>query len=95
MTLRLYLVGYDISNPKRQALLRYNIKNYSVIGQQSAYECMLSVDTKQQLTEFATEKVDSDDAFFIIKTISTYWAQVAKGNLPRPDTSDTHHFYIG
>ncbi len=95
MRQRLYIVGYDISDPKRQALLRYNIKNYSATGQKSAYECMLSLDSKQQLTDFALSKIDSGDAFFIIETVKTYWSQVTKGDLSKPKTSATDHFYIG
>ena len=95
MKQQLYLVGYDISDPKRQALLRYNIKSYSATNQKSAYECMLSLDNKQQLTEFALSKIDAGDAFFIIKTLKTYWSQVAKDNLSKPECSATHHFYIG
>lgn len=95
MKQQLYIVGYDISDPKRQALLRYNIKSYSATGQKSAYECMLSLDSKQQLTEFAMSKIDTGDAFFIVKTVRTYWSQVAKGDLSKPEDSATHHFYIG
>lgn len=92
---RLYVVGYDISDPKRQALLRYNVKSYSATGQKSAYECMLSIDNKQQLTELAIATIDSEDAFFIIKTLRTYWSQVVKGNLSKPEPSAAGHFYIG
>lgn len=95
MTQRLYLVGYDISEPKRQALLRYNIKNYSATGQQSAYECLLSQDSRQQLSEFAVSKMDTGDAFFIVKTVGTYWSQVAKGNPSKPKNAAIDHFYIG
>ncbi|MBB3106135.1 CRISPR-associated endonuclease Cas2 [Psychrobacter luti] len=91
----LYLVGYDISDPKRQALLRYHVKSYSATGQKSAYECMLSLDNKQQLTEFALSKTHPGDAFFIIKTRRTYWSQVVKGDLSKSEDSATHHFYIG
>lgn len=95
MKQRLYIVGYDISEPKRQALLRYNVKNYSATGQKSAYECMLSSDNKQQLTELALSNTESGDAFFIIKATKTYWSQVAKGNLSKPEYSAVDHFYIG
>ena len=95
MRQRLYIVGYDISDPKRQSLLRYNIKSYSATGQKSAYECMLSLDSKQQLTEFALSKVDSGDAFFVIETVRSYWSQVTKGNLSKPENTATGHFYIG
>lgn len=95
MKQQLYIVGYDISEPKRQALLRYNIKSYSATGQKSAYECMLSSDSKQQLSELALSKTESGDAFFIIKATKTYWSQVAKGNLSKPEYSAADHFYIG
>ena len=95
MRQRLYIVGYDISDPKRQALLRYNVKSYSATGQKSAYECMLSLDSKQQLTELALSKIDSNDAFFIIETVKTYWSQVVKGDLSKPEETTTEHFYIG
>ncbi|MGP5437304.1 CRISPR-associated endonuclease Cas2 [Psychrobacter alimentarius] len=95
MTQRLYLVGYDISEPKRQALLRYNIKNYSATGQQSAYECILSKDSMRQLSELAVTKIEKDDAFFIIKTVKTYWSQVPKDDLSKPKDTTIDHFYIG
>lgn len=95
MTQRLYLVGYDISEPKRQALLRYNIKSYSATGQQSAYECLLSTDSMRQLSEFAVSKVETGDAFFIVRTVNTYWSQVAKDNPSKPKDAAIDHFYIG
>jgi len=90
-----YLVGYDISDPKRQAVVRYNIKRYTSSGQKSAYECALSTTTKQQLTEFALTKIETSDSFFIVKTVRTYWAQLSKHNVLPPNTSVTDHFYLG
>lgn len=95
MRQRLYIVGYDISDPKRQAQLRYNVKCYSATNQKSAYECVLSSESKQQLTDFAMSQIDTKDAFFIIKTVRTYWSQVSSGNLSKPEDSATGHFYIG
>ncbi|MCG3858844.1 CRISPR-associated endonuclease Cas2 [Psychrobacter sp. Ps2] len=95
MPQQLYLVGYDIGEPKRQALLRYNIKSYSATGQQSAYECLLSADSMRQLSEFAVSKVETGDAFFIIRTMNTYWSQVAKDNPSKPTDAARDHFYIG
>ena len=85
MTQRLYLVGYDVSDPKRQAVIRYNVKRHTSSGQKSAYECALSSMTKQQLTDFALSKVTSDDSFFIIKTIRHYWSQAAVSNQLPPN----------
>lgn len=101
MSQQLYLVGYDISDPKRQAALRYAVKGYSATAQQSAYECILSLDNKRQLTEIAHTQTDGHDRFFIIKTISTYWSQVTRDDISKSDNSDlpnnidVQHFYIG
>lgn len=90
-----YLVGYDVSDPKRQAVIRYNVKSHTSSGQKSAYECALSSTTKQHLTEFALSKITSDDSFFIIKTIRHYWSQAAKSNQLPPNAALTEHFYLG
>lgn len=90
-----YLIGYDISDPKRQAVVRYKVKNHTSSGQKSAYECALSSTDKQQLTAFAHTKITSNDAFFIIKTIRTYWSQTAKHNQLPPNAATTDYFYFG
>ena len=59
-----YLVGYDISDPKRQAVVRYKVKNHTSSGQKSAYECALSSTDKQQLTTFVNTEITPNDAFF-------------------------------
>ena len=91
---QLYLVGYDIGDPKRQSAIRYSVKNHSASGQKSAYECLLSSTDKQQLTDFASSKIINHDSFFIIKTIRTYFSQVSYQNQYDPSTA-TNHFYFG
>jgi len=38
----LYIIAYDISDPKRLDRVRYFLKGYSTGGQKSVYECFLT-----------------------------------------------------
>ncbi|MCX7770466.1 MAG: CRISPR-associated endonuclease Cas2 [Proteobacteria bacterium] len=51
MTRTLYIVAYDISNEKRLAKVRYFIKNFSTGGQRSVYECFLTDEELERVTE--------------------------------------------
>jgi CRISPR-associated endonuclease Cas2 len=90
-----YLVGYDISDPKRQAVVRYHVKSHTSSGQKSAYECPLTPSSKHQLSEFALSKIETSDSFFILRTLRTYWSQVADHNQLPPNAAVTDHFYLG
>lgn len=90
-----YLVGYDISDSKRQAVVRYHIKSHTSSGQKSAYECALTQTSKQQLTDFALDKIETGDSFFIVKMIRTYYAQMAQHNMLPPNAAVTNYFYLG
>lgn len=95
MTSLSYLVGYDIGDPKRQAVIRYHVKNHTASGQKSAYECKLSPITKRQLSDFALSKIAHRDSFFIIKTMNTYWSKPAKDNLSAAKVANGNYFYFG
>ncbi len=49
MNRTLYIVAYDISDPKRLSKARYFIKNYSTGGQKSVYECFLTDSDKSHI----------------------------------------------
>ncbi|WP_394210534.1 hypothetical protein [Psychrobacter piscatorii] len=49
----------------------------------------------RQLSEFAVSKIETGDAFFIVRAINTYWSQVAKDNPSKPKDAAIDHFYIG
>lgn len=90
-----YLVGYDISDPKRQAIVRYHVKSHTSSGQKSVYECPLTPSSKHELSEFALSKIETSDSFFILRTLRTYWSQVADHNQLPPNAAVTDHFYLG
>ncbi|MCX8028367.1 MAG: CRISPR-associated endonuclease Cas2 [Thermodesulfovibrionales bacterium] len=42
MNKTLYIIAYDITDPKRLNSVRYFLKQYSTGGQKSVYECFLT-----------------------------------------------------
>lgn len=68
MQRKLYLVCYDIPEPKRQRLFRYVVKRLSVSGQYSAYECWLIQSERQKLVNFMLSKaILGEDACAIVR----------------------------
>lgn len=71
MQRKLYLVCYDIPEPKRQRLFRYVVKRLSVSGQYSAYECWLIQSERQKLVNFMLSKaILGEDACAILRRIN-------------------------
>lgn len=55
MARTLYLICYDITDPKRLYRVAHYLKGYKVDGQKSAYECWVTESEKRQiLTELQT-----------------------------------------
>jgi len=94
MQRKLYLVCYDIPEPKRQRLFRYVVKRLSVSGQYSAYECWLIQSERQKLVNFMLSKaILGEDACAILRVGSVYWQ-----NLPKSPVQHAPHdtlIYIG
>ena len=88
-----YLVGYDISDPNCQAKYRHAVRQFSVDGQLSAYECWLSLAEKRHLQQLADTLLDELDAVCVIRTGAIYWQNSPKNHpihTPIPD-----FLYIG
>lgn len=55
----LYIVAYDITEPKRLNNARYFIKNYSTGGQKSVFECFLTDSEKMMVLSSLSNIIDS------------------------------------
>lgn len=53
----LYLVAYDIREPRRLRKMLYLLKDYASGGQKSAFECYLTDGEKNELIEKARERM--------------------------------------
>lgn len=67
----LYLVAYDIRQPKRLRRMLYVLKDYASGGQKSAFECYLTMTERKELLVRVEQTMDEEeDAFLVIKLIS-------------------------
>ncbi len=68
----LYIVAYDISDPRRLRRVRHVVRDYASGGQKSAYECFLSRASKLELLErVAAEMEPAEDRVCCIRTRRT------------------------
>jgi CRISPR-associated protein Cas2 len=64
----LYLVAYDIREPKRLRRMLAVLKEYACGGQKSAFECYLSARERRELLDRVGQTMDEDvDAFLVIR----------------------------
>lgn len=64
----LYLVAYDIREPKRLRRMLLVLKDYASGGQKSAFECYLTVAERKELLSRVEQTMDEEvDAFLVIR----------------------------
>ena len=86
---RLYLACYDIADPNRQRKVRHAIRQHSVTGQYSAYECELNPAQRQQLITFLLESLElGEDACGIINIRRLYWQNLPTSPLTHSEDND-------
>jgi len=89
----LYLVAYDIRQPKRLRRMLYVLKDYASGGQKSAFECYLTMTERKELLARVEQTMDEEeDAFLVIKLISRD-AVVTLGIAVKP--ADELYTYLG
>lgn len=70
MTRELYLVAYDIREPKRLHKVHKILKEFSCGGQKSAFECYLTDGERKELITRAEQCMDLDeDSLLVIALI--------------------------
>lgn len=71
MKRKLYLIAYDIREPKRLRRVLYVVKDYASGGQKSAYECYLNDREKQELLERLAQVIETGtDSVALIRLLS-------------------------
>ena len=67
MSRGLFLVAYDIREPRRLRHMLNVLKDYASGGQKSAFECYLSVAEKRELIGRVQQTMDeTEDAFLVV-----------------------------
>lgn len=84
----LYLIAYDIREPKRLRHIGYTIKVFATGGQKSAYECYLTKGELQQLLKQSKAILNSDeDYLLIIKPLTPHLTKaLGKAEVPHLKT---------
>ncbi len=68
MERHLYLVGYDVANPKRLRRMLREVKRYATGGQKSVYECWLTESERGHLLKATLRLLHPEaDHFFIVR----------------------------
>ncbi len=68
MTRQLYLVAYDVRNPKRLRQTHQVLKEFACGGQKSAFECYLTPVERDELVSRVEQCMDTgEDALLVIR----------------------------
>ncbi|GAB4534830.1 MAG: CRISPR-associated endonuclease Cas2 [Thermodesulfovibrionia bacterium] len=93
MNRTLYIIAYDIREPKRLNRVRYFLKGYSTGGQKSVYECFLTEgELKFIISNLRRMIYDADDRIHIFQMDGRSRTHTLGIALQPKDPS---YFYIG
>jgi CRISPR-associated protein Cas2 len=93
MQRELYLVAYDIREPKRLYRMLYILKDYASGGQKSAFECYLSDTEKKELLNRCVDVMERAEDALLIMRLKDKDKIAIMGKAVRP--IDETYTYIG
>lgn len=93
MSRTLYLIAYDIREPKRLNRVRYFLKGYSTGGQKSVYECFLSESELKFVLSKLNKLIKKDEDRIHVFTLDGRSRTHVLGIAIQP--KDPSFFYIG
>lgn len=93
MTRQLYLVAYDVRDPKRLRRTHHVLKDFACGGQKSAFECYLSQIERNELIARTQQHMElAEDALLIIR-LNAPDSVITLGKAVKP--ADEHYTYLG
>lgn len=93
MNRQLYLVAYDIREPKRLRRTHQVLKDYACGGQKSAFECYLSNTERKELGERIEQCMDMTKDTLLLIRLNTTDNVNALGVAAKP--ADELYTYLG
>lgn len=89
----LYLVAYDIADPRRLRRVHQAVKGYSTGGQKSVHECFLSLAEREALSAELARLIDpAEDSVLMLRLDPRMGVHtLGLGEKPR----DEPFFYVG
>jgi len=93
MPRKLYIVAYDIRQPKRLAAALRIVKEFASGGQKSAYECWLDEADRHELKTRLHQALDSDQDSLALIPLAMRQPITGLGAAVLP--ADPDYFYFG
>ncbi len=93
MDKNLFIIAYDITDPKRLNKARYFIKGYSTGGQKSVFECFLTDFQKDTILYNLSNIIDHKNDRIHIFCLDNRSKSHTLGIAVKPDDPD--YFYFG
>ena len=93
MKRNLYIVAYDIADPKRLRKLHRIVKQYATGGQKSAFECFLTSTERAELVKRGCLVINKKEDRFALLPVELRGQSILKGiALP---AADPDFYYVG
>ena len=93
MKRNLYIVAYDIADPKRLRKLHRIVKQYATGGQKSAFECFLTSTERTELVKRGCLVINKKEDRFALLPVELRGQSILKGiALP---AADPDFYYVG
>lgn len=89
----LYIAAYDVANPKRLRKMRGVVKSFSIGGQKSVAECLLTSAEWRELAAKSRSLIDTDEDHFALLRIEERTRPLLYGAAAPP--TDPDFYYIG
>ncbi len=90
---QLYVIAYDISEPRRLRRVLYILKDYAWGGQKSVFECFLTAAEKHELCERVRQTIDEEEDRLLAFKVPEHETIQGFGTACLP--KDEPLFYVG
>ena len=89
----LYIVSYDITDPKRLRRIHKVVKTYATGGQKSAFECFLTASERSELISKSRSIIEETEDRLALIPVETRAQSILCG-VALPAT-DPDYYYVG
>jgi CRISPR-associated protein Cas2 len=93
MNRSLFLIAYDVRNPRRLRRVHQVLKDFASGGQKSVFECYLTQVERKELLQRVAQEMDADEDALLLIRLSAVEAVELLGKAVKP--MDETYTYLG
>lgn len=93
MNRSLFLIAYDVRNPRRLRRVHQVLKDFESGGQKSVFECYLTQVERKELLQRVAQEMDADEDALLLIRLSAVEAVELLGKAVKP--MDETYTYLG